>query len=379
MLKFMRKPSLPVLCLGLLCLATLGGTAWAQVQAVTGTVTKVDAGAKTVNLKADNAQEYTVTLDAKATVRRIPAGVTDLTKAEVIQLGDVSAGDRLQARGKVENQTVTATQLWVMSSNDVSKIHQADQADWDKRGVTGLVSAVSGDSVTIGVKNLNGTTRQIAITLAPNAIIRRYAPDSVKFADAKPSKLSEVKVGDQVRARGDKSADGSAMTAEEIVSGTFKTVAGVVVSIDPGSMTIQMRDLETKRPLTVKVNADSSMKKFEPQAAQLIASRLHPGENADGGGGRGGRGRGDGGGGRGGQGGRGAGGDLQQLIDRSPSITLADLKNGDALVISSTVGANADRVTAISLVAGVEPILTKPGTQEMSLGNWTAVGGGGVE
>jgi hypothetical protein len=59
------------------------------------------------------------------------------------------------------------------------------------------------------------------------------------------------------------------------------------------------------------------------------------------------------------------------LLESSPGITLADLKAGEAIVVSSTVGADAERVTAIVLLAGVEPILRRPGTQDMSLGSWT--------
>ena len=66
------------------------------------------------------------------------------------------------------------------------------------------------------------------------------------------------------------------------------------------------------------------------------------------------------------------------MIDSSPAVTLADLKNGDAIVVSSTVGATAGKITAIKLLAGVEPILTKPGTQEMSLGSWSLDIGGGL-
>jgi hypothetical protein len=44
----------------------------------------------------------------------------------------------------------------------------------------------------------------------------------VKFADAKPSQLADLRKGDQVRARGDKTPDGSEMTADEIVSGQFR-------------------------------------------------------------------------------------------------------------------------------------------------------------
>ena len=66
-------------------------------QFTTGTVTKVDG--KSVTLKTDPGQEFTVTMDTRSQVRRIPAGVTDLTKAETIQIGDVKVGDRVQARG----------------------------------------------------------------------------------------------------------------------------------------------------------------------------------------------------------------------------------------------------------------------------------------
>jgi len=231
------------------------------------------------------------------------------------------------------------------------------------------------------------------LIVAPTTIVRRYAPDSIKFDDAKPAKLPEIQVGDQVRARGNKNDDGSKIAAEEIVAGTFKTVAGVVQSVDALTGEVRITDIEAKKPLVVKVTADSTLHKLQPNAAQLIALRVHPEYAALSAGG--GRGAGKAGpaegkgapadgktdpaaGGRGGRGGAGA--DLQQMIDRSPAIAVADLKNGDAIVVTSTLGANAGRVTAITLVAGVEPILTKPGTREMSLGSWSLeVGGGGEQ
>jgi hypothetical protein len=73
------------------------------------------------------------------------------------------------------------------------------------------------------------------------------------------------------------------------------------------------------------------------------------------------------------------GNDLTQILDRAPTITLADLKPGDAIIVLSTVGANTESLTAITLLAGVEPILTRPGTREMSLGGWSLGAGGGGE
>jgi hypothetical protein len=349
------------------------GSAWGQAapaQSIVGTVTKVDAAARALTVKTDAGQEFAVTLEAKATIRRIAAGETDVSKAAVVQIGDISVNDRVQARGKADGQTLAAMTIFLMSRSDVNKTQDAQRADWDKRGVSGLVTAVNADSITIGIRTAAGV-KPLVIALAPNAVVRRYAPDSVNFADAKVASLAEVKTGDEVRARGDKSADGGKMTAEEIVAGTFKTIAGVILSINVAENQMQVRDVDTKKPLTVRINKDSSVKKLQPQVAQTIASRLHPSDEPDASkGGRGGGGRGQGGGVRGGA-------DVNQLLDGSPTISLADLKVGDAIVVSSTVGAAADKITAIKLLAGVEPILTKPGTQEMSLGGWSLGSGGG--
>ncbi|HXP85862.1 MAG TPA: hypothetical protein VN841_14155 [Bryobacteraceae bacterium] len=384
-------------CAAVVCAAS----AWAQnapaaaapLDRALGVVTKLDATARTLSVKTDAGAEIGVTLDPKARFQRVAPGETDLKNAAAIQLSDISVGDRVIARGKPgDNQTVAANLVVVMSQGDIVKKQAADRADWDKRGIAGLVTAVSGDSITINARTLAGA-RNVVLIVAPTTIVRRYAPDSIKFDDAKPAKLPEIQVGDQVRARGNKNDDGSKIAAEEIVAGTFKTVAGVVQSVDALTGEVRITDIEAKKPLVVKVTADSTLHKLQPNAAQLIALRVHPEYAALSAGG--GRGAGKAGpaegkgapadgktdpaaGGRGGRGGAGA--DLQQMIDRSPAIAVADLKNGDAIVVTSTLGANAGRVTAITLVAGVEPILTKPGTREMSLGSWSLeVGGGGEQ
>jgi co-chaperonin GroES (HSP10) len=380
-----------------------------------GAVTRIDAGSRQMTIRTDQGAEVQVTMDERATFRRIAPGETNLNNATAIAVTDIHPGDRVLARGKAGDTqgTLAAVQVIVMSQADIANKQANERADWDRRGATGVVTEAASDHVTISIRTLAGT-QQMVITPAPDAIIRRYAPDSVRFADAKPSKLSEIKKGDQVRARGDKSPDNSKMTAEEIVSGDFRMIAGLIVSVDPQENVIRINNLQTKKQMTVKISGDSSLKKLQQPLAQLIANRLHgvaddaggpggrggvpgggppggfgpgpgagagpgggtPGPQGRGGfpGGAGGRGEGPGGfGGRGGFGG-GRGGDLQSMIDRTPTITVTDLKIGDAVIISSTVGANADQVTAITLLAGVEPILTRPGSREMSLGDWNMGG-----
>jgi len=371
------------------CLALPGWSQDAAAGRALGVVTKIDAGARQLTLKTDTG-EVAVAVDGKAKVLRVAPGATNLANAAAIELSEVNVGDRLRARGKFgeDPKSLSALEIVVISQSDIASKQAAERADWDRRGATGIVAEASADSITINVRTLEGV-KPLVITAAPNAVVRRYAPDSVKFADAKPAKISDIRKGDQVRARGNKTPDGGGMTAEEIVSGQFKMIAGLVVSVDPQENIIRINNIETKRQMTVRISADSSVKKLAPQLSQLIANRLHGVAPAEGAGGRGPDGGPGGnpggnpgggppggfGGGRG-PGGRGGAGDMQSMIDRTPPITVTDLKTGDAIIVSSTVGASADQVTAITLLAGVEPILTKPGSREMSLGDWN-VGGGG--
>lgn len=357
----------------------------AAQKTIYGTVTKLDAGAKEILVKADGGGEFGVTLAAKHTLRKVPLGEKDLRNAPAIEFTEIAVGDRVLARGKEsgDQKTIEATLIAVMSSSDVAKKQDEDRADWEKRGVNGIVTAVSPESVTLNVRTLAGA-KTITVIPSAKAVIRRYTTDSVKFSDAKESTLAELKIGDQVRARGDKSEDGSKLTADEIVSGTFKTIAATVVSIDAANQRLTVKDLDSKKTLVVKVNADSSIKRLSDQVAQMIARRVHPDAFPAGGGRGAGRGAGGGppggapseGGGMRAGGGGGRGGDLQQMLDKQPVVTLADLKVGEPIVISSAVGASTDHIMAITMLAGVEPILRSPGKPEMSLGGWNLGAGG---
>jgi hypothetical protein len=362
-------------CVALACSVTLLAQAPAA-QTVGGVVTKMDAAAAKLTLKTDAGQEISVSLEPKATFRQVPPGETDLKNAKAITAGDIEVGDRALAVGKMadDKASIAARLVVVMSKADIANRQSTEMADWKKRGVIGMVTASAGDEFTINVQTPTGM-KPLKITAASDAVIRRYTGDSIKFQDAKPSTLAAVKVGDQVRARGDKNDDGTKMTADEIVSGSFKEIAATIVSIDAAAKVLRVTDLSNKQAVMVKVTADSMIRKLPLQLAQSLAPK-NPDDAA---GGRGGppQGRaGDAGEGRG----RGPRGprDLGQILDRSPAVTLADLKAGDAIILLSTVGAD-DRMSVITMLAGVEPILTKPGTREMALGGWSLGGGMGEQ
>jgi hypothetical protein len=59
-------------------------------------------------------------------------------------------------------------------------------------------------------------------------------------------------------------------------------------------------------------------------------------------------------------------------------MPLDDLRPGDAVLISSAAGQDPQRVTAVMLLAGVEPLLTASPTASRDLmGGWLSGGGEG--
>ena len=317
-----------------------------------------------ITLTPDSGPDVKVTVQAATQIVRFAPGETNLNNATPIQLQDLQVGDRIRATGWAsdDNLPLPVLKIVVMKHSDLEARHQQDLQDWQKRGVDGLAGAVgaAAGTVTISVRSKN-----VVIHTSSTTVVRRYALDSVKFDDAKPSTLQEIHPGDQVRARGDRSADGAELTAEEIVSGSFRNIAGVVTTSDASSSTLSVQDLLSKKQVLIKVTADSQLRHLPPEMAQRIAMRLKgaaaagaagtppnaasstngqstqalpPSGVSAGGNGAGGR--------------PGGAPDFQQMLSRVPSASLADLHKGDAVIIVSTEGG-----TAITLLSGVEPIL----------------------
>ena len=337
-----------------------------KVRAV-GTIKSVNAN--TITLTTDSGSEINVLIGPSTRLVRMAPGQTDLKSALAIQLSDVQVGDRLLAGGTPsdDGKSVSATSAVVMKKSDVAEKQEHDREQWQKHGTGGVVKAVDAGSGTITISTGTlGAPNTLAIHVSQDTLIRRYAPDSVKFDDAKPGTLDQIKPGDQLRVRGTKSDDGKAMAAAEIVSGSFRSIAGVVVSTDAANSTVTVTDLANKRPVTLKITADSQMHKLPAMFAQRIALRLKGGASPAGAGAAaaGGPPTHAQGGGTSPDGGASPGGsrqggppDFQQMLSRMPAAGLGELQKGDALMIVATEGSTDSPSTVIILLSGVEPIL----------------------
>lgn len=365
-----------MVALGLSMTASAQATShpWARLIPPMGAVTAIDLSARQISIKTDAGPEMVVLLRDETRFLRISPGQTDLKNAEEISLADVSAGDRILARGDVADnrRSVTATSVIVISKADIARRQAADRSEWDKRGISGTITALDPQAkeITISVHSLAGA-KPVAIALAANAVLRRYAPDSVKFADAKPSRFEELRAGDQVRARGSKNENGNRFIAEQLVSGSFRNTAATVVSINASEGTLRVTDLVTKKPLLVRINADSRVRRVPQFVAQMLAWRAGAsGQMAPKAAAPGARGLGGTGALPGGNMGAGRPRDLQSMIERMPAIALADLKPGEDIIVAATEGAQPDKVTAITVLAGVESILRSQSGAEVTLGSW---------
>jgi hypothetical protein len=376
---------------GLCCLLAIAAVRPVCAQApassrVIGTVTAVSG--TSVSVKQDSGTDVTVTVPETANIVRTEPGSKSLAGATKITLPDIAIGDRVLVL--VAGDPPAAKVVVVNTASDIAAKQQQEQADWARRGVGGLVKAVDAGAGTV---TITATNRTLTIHTTPSTIFRRYAPDSVKFTDAQPSALAAIQPGDQVEARGDRAGDD--VTADEIVSGSFRNIAGTVSSIDASANTFVVKDLVTKKTVTIKTTPDSDLRKLDPQMAQMIAVRLRASGGANAGAA---------------QGSsratcrrsrswrscrwrpvprtswhwcsgcppaaaRAAQPDWLVSLQHSPEIHVSDLHKGDAVMIVATSG-SPDSATAIRLLAGVEPMLqaSASGSQSMFSSAWSGLG-----
>jgi uncharacterized protein DUF5666 len=329
-----------------------------KIKTINGTV---------ITLTPDSGPDINVTVQDVTRIRRIAPGESNPKNATPLDFTGLQVGDLIRVVGIAsdDGKSIAASSIVALKAVDVQAKHQQDLQDWQKRGVDGPATAVdaAAGNVTIKVRG-----KDLVVRSSKSTVILRYPPDSWKFEDAQPGTFRQIHAGDQVRARGDRSADGSELTAEEIVSGTFRNIAGTVNSVDASSSTLNVHDLLSKKTVTVKIAQDSQLHRLPPEIAQRFAARLKRAAGAGIPGAPSGSdssaktsaasssGATDAAGARGNGMSSGGQPDLQQMLSRLPAVPLNDLHKGDAVIILTTEG-TVGVGTTIALLTGVEPIL----------------------
>nr|QEO73772.1 hypothetical protein [uncultured bacterium] len=300
---------------------------------VVGQVVSVDAAARKLVLKTAKGESVSVVSDAKTICRRVPVGEKTLDNAVVIGFEEIKPGDQLLARGAASaSQTFEARTLVVISKDDVEQKRARDRAEWEQRGIEGVVTAVdpATKQATVLASSAEGP-KPLVLVFAGDVKLRRFSPDSIKYADALPSSFDQLKVGDRVHAKGERSADGTRFTPEEVVYATFRISGGRITAIDVATGEIKISDIPTKKSLSVFIGTDSVVRRLSPELVKQLQSTAGKATT-----------------------GSAVGEDLQRQIEAMSTLRITDLKPGDAIIVSSTADKSAPRVKAIMLATGVE-------------------------
>jgi hypothetical protein len=357
MQSMMKKRILVLMALAAMSMALYAG---AQAPArIVGAITAISGNTLTVKTDADGAHQ--VNVPAGAAIKRIAPGQKNLSAAETIPFSGLAIGDRALVKldPNAPAGTEEALQIIAVKQADLALKQQKDREDWQLHGVGGLVKSVDASTGVILLTSSAGVmAKTITVHFSKTTMLKRYAPDSVRFDAALPAPISAIHAGDQLRARGAKNADGSEIDAGEIISGSFRNISGTIMSLDASQSEMVVKDLATKKPVTIHITPDAQMRRLPEMMARMLSARLKGNTNGGASMANGGPARGNAG-----------GGDSQQLLNRAPVIQLSDLKKGEAVMLVSTAGTT--EATAITLLAGVEPLLEAPAASQDLLSNWS--------
>ena len=388
-----RNKWIHLICYSLASLSLLAGNELASAQQaatrtvrVVGTVQSISG--KSLTVISDSGSPSNVLVEDATKFLQIEPGKIDLKQATPFTFVDLQQGDRVLVRGVLadDGKTIHAASLIAVKKTALAEKQAKDRAEW-QRGVGGLVKSVDPSASTISVTtNALAAKKEVVVHFTKDTIFRRYASDSTRFDAAKLAPLADIQAGDQLRARGTRTEGTADFNASEIVSGSFRNIAGTVISSDASNNILLVQDIASKTAVALKINSESQMRKLPPQFAEGLAARLRnqsagmgqsqtpaqtspaqqpvqppqppatPGAA---------------------QGQRGAGGDFQQMIARMPAANLSDLQKGEAVMVVTTQGNGTDPLTVITLLGGVEPILrsSPKGSQDMILSPWSLGGG----
>lgn len=316
-----------LLGLGLVLTTLSAGAADGTFDTLVGEVESIDTATRRVVVKADAGAVVQVAVPQGTALLRAKPGATTLSDATALPLEQLTVGDRVLARGafSADHAQLEARRLVVMSHDDLAQKQEAERADWRARGVVGTVRAVdtATGTVTLRTGRAWNATITTVVTGGRSVAFRRYAPGSRHFHDAQPSAFDRIAVGDELRVLGARDAAGHVL-AEQVVFGSFRMLTGELLAVAPGNDHLIVRDEAGDRKVMVALAADTPLRRMFDRSAG--APR------------------------------RPSGGAGEDLIDRLPPITAAELKAGDRILVATTKDGDPANVVALAIVSGLPAV-----------------------
>ena len=308
---------------------------------VIGEVVAVDRQAVSITVKTGAGENVLISVGERTVCLLVAPGEESLEKAARIAFAEIEAGDRVLARVEMgeDKKSASARQLILMRKADIQEKQKRERETWRERSISGVVKSLDPQSreIMLKVRGREGS-KTIRVRAAEGVEFRRYAQDSFRFSDATPSSFGELKAGDQLRALGEKSADGALFTAEAVVSGSFVTFGATVTAINPQNNQIEATVLGTKRLLNIFVGRDSMLRIVPREMAAKVAISWQRQDDTT-------------------SQASGSSFNFQEMIERLPPTALGNMKPGDVIAFSGTASSDQSRVNVTTLVSGIDAVL----------------------
>ncbi len=336
---------MPISCLVVLragVLASSLSVAGAAAERYVGTVEKLETSPPAISILLDGGGRQWVAVPPETALLRVAPGVKSLQGAVKLNFEELRTGDRILVRA--DREPTIASQILVLTVQDLAQKQKAERDDWKSRGVSGRVLRVDSQSgeVTIATA-VHSASGPMVIRISAQTEQRRYRSDSARFADAPASTITDIREGDQLQAVGDRNPDGLTISAVKVISGAFRNFSATVDEVNPTTQEVIVMPPAGGPPVAVKIAPGAILRKLTSDAAAQLAGLRQAGRQ-------------------------------DSLLEGSLSLTIADLRSGDAVVIATLNGAGGGSntsVTAVAVIAGVEPLLKRSAeAQREALGSW---------
>ena len=340
-----------------------------------GEITRIGENGKYIEIRT-GAGNIVADLTDATKLKRIVGVKFDPQTAIDSDLSAVGVGDKVVVIGKVsaDKKRISAKNIYLLTSGDLAKRAADFRESWRERGISGKVVSIDVPNRQLVVRTIEKSgEKTLSVTTHPATAFKRYAPNSASYSKAVKAAFGDVLVGDQVRVLGDISADGSGFKAEEIVSGTFRTIVGTVTAIDIEKFAITVRDVQFDQPIIIAVNPNSQIRIFPVELANNITSAptvripdgkagdISKGKQHDGPGNskaseRKGENHGDGDRPPENSSVR-SDGNINDLFSELPGASFSDIKVGGQIGVATAEGPSKATFTALRLILGVEPFI----------------------
>jgi hypothetical protein len=205
-----------------------------------GTVEKLENSPPAISIQLDGGGRKWVAVPPETAVLRVAPGEKNLAAAARLKFEELRTGDRILVRA--EGEPAVASQVLVLSLQDLAQKQKAERDDWKNRGVSGRVLRVDSQNGEVMIAAAGYlSSAPVVIRISAGTEQRRYRSDSARFADAPALTFADIREGDQLQALGDRLPDGRTVVAVKVISGAFRNFSATVGEVNAATQELVVK------------------------------------------------------------------------------------------------------------------------------------------